>query len=260
MTTNQHDILPMLLHKLPSVDNNLTPLEIDDILLHVFEFASPLELCSIISYISKHWRNLLVNHKNLWLRFCTTFWKGKFYIISKATEIENTDPLNAYKISYIDQERNVITFEELTCIKWHFRFKWDTNPLHIAAAINKEETVIVANFGKDGTLRHEPVRGQFNWSFVNESDKSYSKFFNYFGIAGTENKNKENETKYGYYGQKEYVKPGHDKTNGQLNKSRWIQVNHFPPLVVTRNSSNWGFVLQKKNIRKKKVRKPLTTN
>ena len=236
----------LLLNKrlLHSTSLNLTALEIEDILYHLFQFVSPIELYTKITLISKHWRHLIINYKSLWSFHCESLWKGKFYIPSIASKIFKTDPLKAYKISYMDRDRNVINHHELISIKWHFRFKWDTNPLHISAVTEDEDgnpRIMFADFHEDGTLVHEPIQGQYHWKFVQiKSERSnYNHIFDYLYISNDAELNKieKEPVCYGYDDQQK-IKVG------IKGKSRWIQVNHFPPLVVSRNKANWGWILQ----------------
>ena len=231
------------LQKLPSTNLNLTALEIEDILYLLFQFLSPIELYTKITLISKHWRHLIINNKSLWSFHCESLWKGKFYILPIASKISKADPLNAYRISYMDRERNVINYQELISIKWHFKFKWNANPLHIAALIKDEDgnpRIVFAHFHEDGTLLHEPIQGQFHWKFVEEPERSnHDHVFEHLRISNDDQLSKIEKEPicYGYDDEQEIM-------IGIKGKSRWIQVNHFPPLLVSRDKANWGWILQ----------------
>ena len=206
----------------------------------IFEFCHPLDLCSTICHVSKDWNLLIVNQKALWSQHCDTLWRGKSYILPQATDIQASDPMNAYKISCIDQKRNVITFDELTSIKWHFTFKgWD--PRFITGN-NDEETIIFGEFHKNGTLTHAPIQfgHRFRWKFIEYFTKR-SWLNEYLEMSDEEEEeestDKENVCEYGYL---------EKRIDGR--QSRWIQVNNFPPLVVARNPENWGFILQNDHV------------
>ena len=230
------------LHRLPSTELDLHALEIDDVLYHLFQFISPLELCSTTTLICKYWRDLVKNYKSYWTNHCEAMWRGKFYILSEATKLLKTDPLNAYKISYIDRKRNVINYEELTSIQWHFRFKF-ASPLHITNLLEDEngnQRIIIADFQEDGTLIHEPIRGSFHWQFVKKRERKNDPF-NFFLRDLDEDcheaKAQNEEINFGYDEDKEIKE-------GIKGKSRWVQVNHFPAGVVSRNGGNWGWIIQ----------------
>ena len=113
------------------------------------------------------------------------------------------------------------------------------NPLSISSVDEDgKERIVFAEFKEDGTLIHEPIRGQFNWQFVQKYERNH---FNFRYLAALDDdevsKSDNEETCYGYDNKQEIE-------TGIKGKSRWIQVNHFPALVVSRNESNWGWILQ----------------
>mmetsp|Transcript_56497 Transcript_56497/g.89985 ORF Transcript_56497/g.89985 Transcript_56497/m.89985 type:complete len:249 (-) Transcript_56497:10-756(-) len=232
-----------------------SPLDIEDILYYLFHFCHPMHLLSKMTRVCKHWNASIVNYKYLWTLHCNTVWTGKLYILPKAAELHKTSPLDAYKISCIDKHRNVITLHELVSIKWQFRFKWDMNPLHAFSSDSDTATgetpLVFSNFREDGSLIHEPYQGHFHWTFVKKPIASAADFASLNALFGddhdTWNTTEEegggelDETHYGWNG---YVPNKMIAARRHLQQSRWIQVNHFPPLCASRNASNWGWILQ----------------
>ena len=125
-------LLTMLSHSAPaSID--LTPIQIEDLLLSILSYTNPFELSSSFSLVSQTWNKLIFNNKLIWLYHCDVLWKNKSFVAPKAVNLKRKCPSNAFKVSYIDRERNVINMDELTSIKWQFRFK---NHLHNTAEMS----------------------------------------------------------------------------------------------------------------------------
>eukprot|EP01083_Nonionella_stella_P156750 507962_1 len=262
--------------QLPSAKLDLSPVQIADILCYIFQFTNPLELSSSISLVSQYWNRLVFSNKLLWCYYCDLLWKGKFFITPKAIHIKHSKPLDAFKMSYIDRERNVITLKELTAIKWQFKLK--QHPLY------ENATVFFAQFNIDGTLTHQNIHfmgRQFKWKFVEQITTNVfglqrSSRFNRlddFDVKAKSATNSNTPTRYGY---ERYMKQrsntldigDHATEDGEreegevsrlsmyrtnkyeqkeLTQSRWVRINNFPPLCAFRNR-DWGWILQNEHI------------
>mmetsp|Transcript_9032 Transcript_9032/g.8124 ORF Transcript_9032/g.8124 Transcript_9032/m.8124 type:complete len:269 (+) Transcript_9032:1-807(+) len=252
---------------LPSTQMTLNPVEINDLLSYIFLNLTPLELSSTISLVSKAFNQVVFNNKMIWLYYCNLLWKGKFFIIPRAIELKVSKPCDAFKISWIDRERNVINLKELTAMKWRFRIKkqYSFNLLtsNIDDNCGEDKDKMLAKFNTDGSLVHENVDfggRQFKWKFVSEetTEENYDPFslkrsrgfsslnVNEFDINSKNSTNSNVQTCYGY----EHSVCNDDEDdadNISLCKSRWIKVNEFPVLCAFRDE-NWGWILQNERV------------
>jgi len=236
----------------------LSPVEINDLLSYIFFHLTPLELSSTISLVSKAFNQIVFNNKMIWLYYCNLLWKGKFFIIPKAIELKVSKPCDAYKISWIDRERNVINFKELTQMKWRFRIK-NQYRFNLLNSDNNDDTLSFAKFNVDGSLIHENLDfgpRQFRWRFVEEQEneenfdrfslKRTSRFYsmNEFDINSKNSTNSNIQTCYGYDNEQQ---SDADNKYNKLIKSRWIKINEFPVLCAFRDQ-NWGWILQNERV------------
>ena len=195
-----------MLTRLPSSELKIEPTEIPDILLHIFTFCEPLQLCHTLSLVCSTWNNI-TKHKCLWHKHCTDLWKGKLYIINIAINKRISSPYNAYKISYIDRKRNVISFDELTRIKWNFTMKYRSNHFD-------ENEVILSKFTKDYQLDLPRFGTEFRWKFVNGRFNRWKQYELYDDYCDKHS----NDVKHTNYGWIQYI-----KTNKKQKKKKYIQ-------------------------------------
>ena len=280
-----------MLCRLPSTDLDLKALEIPDIVLHIFQYIEALQLCSRMSLVNSMW-NTTAKKESVWHQHCQSLWTEKLYIVHIALNKRISSPRQAFKISYIDRNRNVISYDELTSIKWNFQTKYQSN-------YTRSNEIISCRFTKDFGLELPRFGGDFKWRFVKgrfskwmnpefyhqvnkhaqhavntnygytktiKNIKSQSPFkqnilkqkFNNFGQNKVANsiksgiqhlKQKLNKNNSSYPINEEHkVEENEDDIsiqapNGELNEGRYIQVNHYPPLWVFRDT-NWGFILE----------------
>eukprot|EP01084_Bolivina_argentea_P071495 129965_1 len=236
---------------LPSTNLNISPIQIDDILFYIFRFTNPLELSSSISLVCPYWNKLVFNNKILWLYYCDLLWKGKFFITAKAMNIKQTAPIDAFKLSYLDRQRNVITINELTSIQWHFKPKTNKSI--------DENNIIIAKFNTNHTLTHQNNNNsnqQYIWKFVQEITNTFglqrsSRFhsLNDFDINTKNSTNSNPQTCYGYITMEHNYKNKNILINGKkLTQSRWIKINNFQPLCAFREEYGWGWILQNEDV------------
>lgn len=253
-----------------------SPIETPDTLLCIFRYCEPLQLCHTIACVCRSWRQL-AKHKSLWHHHCSSLWQGKLYILSQAINARVCSPLSAFKLSFIDQRRNVITFDELTSIAWKFKAKYRSS--HIAP-----NESISCRFAKDRSLQVPPI-GSFHWRLA--SDMNHGRYrYSYqdhllrdtnpgwFGYRNCYKTKKGNRLKLKFQSlQKSKVttsvrsgiqglrrrwirsskkKEGAKDESNDENKDvtakavrgRYIVVDQYPPLVVLRNEEHWGYTLE----------------
>ena len=247
---------------------HISPVQINDILIYIFLNLSPLELSSTISLVSSAWNKLVINNKLLWLFYCDVLWKGKFFIHAQAMKLKQSKPVEAFKMSWLDRQRNVIHFNELTSMKWQFRFKWNVNNGDKDRHQNAQ--LMLAQFNIDGTLIHENVdfHREFRWRFIKGPDTqqsdtdTFDNFDNFdrfqlrrtsrfstlneFDILAKKSGNYDIQTNYGYDEYSQFLN-NTNQTLFQICKSRWIKVNQFPPLCAFRDN-NWGWILENEHV------------
>ena len=193
-----------MLSRLPSTELHLIPTEIPDILHHVFKYCESLELCKNICLVCSSW-NQVAKHKNIWHFHCDQLWKGKLFIILMAINKRISSPYLAYKISYIDRKRNVISYDELTRIKWNFRLKYRSH--HFG-----DKDITVCQFTKQHVLKLPPF-GEFNWKFVK------GRFTKWRGKSVYDNDSDDdiNKTNFGWI---EYMKKYEKEKNRNAKRNR----------------------------------------
>merc|ERR1719461_326457 len=216
---------------------NVCPMEIDSLLLSVLSYFDPLELSSSIALVSQAWNKLILNNRLIWMYHCDMLWKNKLFITSKAVEMRRTRPSDAFKISYQDRERNVINLQELTSIKWQFRFKND---------VQSDDDKMTVSFMSDGSIIHQNLPsylgGEFGWKFVKETctKKPFSlQRSNRFSSLNDFDVNSKNST-----GCKAATNHGYQREGD--NDYRFVQINRFEPFCVYREAKGWGYILQNK--------------
>eukprot|EP01084_Bolivina_argentea_P071175 129436_1 len=184
-----------------SINLDIAPIEIPDILHYIFQFSQPLDLLLNVSCVSQFWCELVKSSKSLWLYNCDALWKGKFFINPNAQNIKVSKPVDAFQMSWIDRKRNVITFKELTELKWQLRLKF------ASSFTKKENEMILCSFLPDHTLIHEPRMGNFRWRFVEEkqntsglqrSSRFFGSFLSEFDVNAKNSANNEEEINYGW--------------------------------------------------------------
>lgn len=90
--------------------------------LHILRFLATPSSLSRVALVSRSW-NKAANDSALWTEMTRQLWDGKVYIPDKFREMLNDDPKGAYRDSWKDSKRDVITAEELCSFEWQWRFK-----------------------------------------------------------------------------------------------------------------------------------------
>ena len=211
-----------------------------DLLIHTLSFASAQELGDY-SRINKLCLKLVRTNEKIWRDLCLILWKDKVYVPQRYLQMINLDETEmeklatiitqcddkkdksdeqkevkedelvecaarrAYRLSYLDGTRTVITMKEMTEIKWYFHFKgsadndWENAPKDMTRMVFHDNGIvdILPNEFTEQTFNGQDYVWKFHGSF--------------------------------------------HKTNKYGNA---IQINRFPREIVTRNPKNWGFVVQ----------------
>eukprot|EP00026_Physarum_polycephalum_P011954 Phypoly_transcript_12205.p1 GENE.Phypoly_transcript_12205~~Phypoly_transcript_12205.p1 ORF type:complete len:367 (+),score=70.76 Phypoly_transcript_12205:140-1102(+) len=184
-----------------------------EIFSYILSYLTPPELgkCALMSTM---W-NEVANSTYVWDTMCDRLWRDKVYVPEEfRQEKSNGNPKRAYFKSIDDASRKYIKDEELCSFMWNFRFK---------------------EAAGDHWLNNDPW-----WK---DSKPARVRFFP-DGTSSTLD---------------DWPAPQHDENTGQLVERRWkfinaaagkqgprgsfLQINTFPPLIVSR-FSNWGFLLQ----------------
>lgn len=73
---------------------------------------------------------MVMNNNRLWSNLCRSYWTGKYVPLqyrkmlneSKATG-QSSAAREAFKLSFTDRTRTIITVDELVSFRWYFRFR-----------------------------------------------------------------------------------------------------------------------------------------
>lgn len=216
---------------MPATHSKPTALGITDIALSVFSFASPFELYATLTLVSRRWKKLIDKHKAIHAEHLEALWRNKRFVHSAAAQLARTDPRTAFKISVIDRARNLIRIDELVGLEWNIEWRVD-------AFSNESADRVTCRFHRDGKVTQKAAGGLFTWKFVDEpAANAIGAYPSFLFLDAPEQ-------------QQQPAAPqvpsnaGWQEGEDASNEARWIQINYFPPMIVSRNPVTWGWKLE----------------
>lgn len=187
-----------------------------EIVTNVLSFLTPEELgkCALLSSL---W-NEAANSSYVWEILCDRLWSDKVYVPEEFRNAKhNGSPKRAYIESIRDSYRTSIRPEELSEFVWNFRFKESAGEHWLANdPWWKDNKPARVRFLSDGNILRTTSLDGWPASLDDSAGRPTERRWRFISSAA----------------------------GRQGPRGSFLQINNFPPLIVSRYNKNWGFLLQ----------------